>query len=418
MKPHYFIFGLAAFAGFVTLSCNNNQPTGPLATYNLTATFTPAANASASMTPSATNTATNLSTATPTNTPTNTLTATITNTPTNTGTATATNTVTNSPTKTATNTATNTPTNSATATVTDTATRTPTNSPTATVTNTATNTPTNTPSVKTLVTFSAGVTVNGLSIDSGNNLYAAVNGRVVKITSAGVTTNVFSVPAVSDAAYDGTNFYCAIGASPYFIYRDSGGVTTSPLTLSTPLVGVAVNSSGTTLAVAYDSAGGHVDVYSLSGSTFTAQYPISAGPVAPPQALAYDASGNLYLANSTNVFKYAPGSTTGLNQAGGGTQGYLDGTATAAEFENITGIAVDASGNIYVADNGMSNSTERSIREISGGNVQTLVGTSLTGVTPNLTSPALTAPGGIAVDSSGDVYFADQQGQSIYEYVP
>jgi hypothetical protein len=263
------------------------------------------------------------------------------------------------------------------------------------------------------------VTVNGLSIDSGNNLYAAVSGEVVKISSAGVTSNLFSMADVSDAAYDGANFYCtSYTTSPYFIYR-SGGVTTSPISPGSQLVGVAINSSGTTLAVADDNAGGKVYVYSVSGSTFTSQYTISVGPIAPPQALAYDAGGNLYLADSTNVFKYAPGSSTGLNQAGGGTQGYVDGAAIGtAEFENITGIAVDAGGNIYVADNGMVISTERSIREISGGNVQTLVGTCLTGVTPILTSPALTAPGGIAVDSTGDVYFSDQQGRVIYEYVP
>jgi uncharacterized protein YjiK len=81
--------------------------------------------------------------------------------------------------------------------------------------------------------------------------------------------------------------------------------------------------------------------------------PATAATLSNPSAVAYDANGNLYLADANNhVIREV--STTGIitTIAGTGIEGYSgDGAAaTAAQLDTPTGVAVDASGNLYIAD--------------------------------------------------------------------
>ena len=80
--------------------------------------------------------------------------------------------------------------------------------------------------------------------------------------------------------------------------------------------------------------------------------------------------------------------------AGSGTAGSTNGTGTAASFFSPEGVAVDSSGNVYVAD--MSNNL---IRKITSAGAVTTFGVS--------GSPAFNNPTGVAVDNSGNVYVAD-----------
>ncbi|MBT4959613.1 MAG: hypothetical protein HON33_06550, partial [Flavobacteriaceae bacterium] len=67
-----------------------------------------------------------------------------------------------------------------------------------------------------------------------------------------------------------------------------------------------------------------------------------------PTGIALDASGNIYITDYTNhrIQKWAPGATEGVTVAGGNGQG-----SAANQFNVATGITLDASGNLYVADN-------------------------------------------------------------------
>ena len=134
-----------------------------------------------------------------------------------------------------------------------------------------------------------------------------------------------------------------------------------------------------------------------------------------PQAVAVDASGNFYVADSYGLIRKI--SSTGLvsTLAGSNVSGSSDGQGTAASFNQPSGIAVDKSGNIYVADVG-----NNEIRKITaGGLVSTFAGSTASGIADGQGILArFNAPSGIAVDDSGNVYVADTGGNRIRKITP
>ncbi len=135
-----------------------------------------------------------------------------------------------------------------------------------------------------------------------------------------------------------------------------------------------------------------------------------------PTGVAIDLAGNVYIADRVNnrIRKVAAGSGIISTIAGNGTLGYSgDGTAAnLAELNNPSGIAVDASGNIYIADAG-----NHCIRKVmaSSGIINTIAGTGITGFIDNVpaTIAQLSNPTGIALDLSGNIYIADLNNSRI-----
>lgn len=126
-----------------------------------------------------------------------------------------------------------------------------------------------------------------------------------------------------------------------------------------------------------------------------------------PSAIAIDAQDNLYVMDTNNlqVRKItAQGTVTTL---AGSTYGYEDGTGTAAKFSYTYGLAVDASGNIYVPDNG-----NHRIRKIDpNGVVTTIAGSGLPFINDGVgTSAETKSPVAAACDSFGNIYFSDSNG--------
>jgi hypothetical protein len=134
-----------------------------------------------------------------------------------------------------------------------------------------------------------------------------------------------------------------------------------------------------------------------------------------PWDLAVDKNGYIYVADWGNnvVRKITPlGVVTTL--AGNGTTGYLDAKGTNAEFGGLTGIAVDSSGNVYVSDGYFPppyTSSFNLIRKITpDGVVSTLAG-GAQGYNDGVgTGAQFFGPSGLAVDAGGTVYVADDFG--------
>ena len=132
-----------------------------------------------------------------------------------------------------------------------------------------------------------------------------------------------------------------------------------------------------------------------------------------PSALAVDAAGNLYVADTGNnaVRKVTPeGLVTTL--AGGGAAGYRDGPAREAQFNGPVGVAVDAKGNVYIAD-----TYNDLIRKLTPEGVVTTIAGEM-GSSPGYRDGAAASalfdtPCSLAVSEAGDVYIADTGNSAI-----
>jgi len=283
----------------------------------------------------------------------------------------------------------------------------------------ATSTPTSTPTPSVKLLATTPPTANGLTLDNNGNLYVALNtgNAIEEITSAGVTSTLLTIGQPNDVAYSGSNWFMTTLEPTPYVTEFSGGVTTNFPYYPASESGVAVNSTGTTIAAAYSNTSSGIAFYVFSAGTWVSRGAWYANPgtslAAGPQALAFDNSGDLFVALSSPsiVIEYLPGiNPNPVTIAGLTGAGFANGPAATAQFNTLAGIAVDSRGDIYVTDSG-----NNAIREISGGQVTTLVGTTLQNAL--VTTTSLSSPQGIAVSPSGNVYFTGNS-TSIYEYIP
>lgn len=132
----------------------------------------------------------------------------------------------------------------------------------------------------------------------------------------------------------------------------------------------------------------------------------AAASFSTPSALALDAAGNLYVADTGNnrVRRVTPEGVVSTI-AGDGTAGFRDGPAAQAQFDAPVGVAVDKDGNVYVADT--YNDRVRVINR--DGQVRTLAGAGTPGHADGgaLDAALFDTPCAVAVSEAGEVYVAD-----------
>ncbi len=135
-----------------------------------------------------------------------------------------------------------------------------------------------------------------------------------------------------------------------------------------------------------------------------------------PLGIAIDAAGNLYIADAGNhVVREVNIAGTISTIAGNGYPGYSGdgGAAVAAVLSNPTGVAVDAAGNVYIADN--SNNVVREVLN-SDGTIRTFAGDGYSGWSGDggpAAAAQLSFPSSISVDNAGSVYITDQGNNTV-----
>ncbi|MFP5389968.1 MAG: SMP-30/gluconolactonase/LRE family protein [Gammaproteobacteria bacterium] len=245
---------------------------------------------------------------------------------------------------------------------------------------------------------------NGIAIDAAKTLYVADqdNGTLRKVSASGQVSTFAGTPGNWGHA-DGTGAAARFGG-PGGVALDAAG-------------NVYVTEWGNHVVRKITPAG---VVSTLAGAPGESGYADGAGAKARfngPNNLALDKAGNVYVADYGNhsIRKITPDGVVSTF-AGGTTSGSADGAGTSARFNGPNSIAIDAGGNLLVTD-----SLNNCIRRISpAGVVTTLAGQAgVAGSSDGSGSAArFNYPWGIAIDSTGNVFVADSGNNSVRRIDP
>lgn len=252
-----------------------------------------------------------------------------------------------------------------------------------------------------------------LAIDGAGNVYAMDRGgrnnesRLRKMSASGAVSTVAMPSDPVNVLYP--NGGQEIAAVPTAVAADAAGniyvsVSASGFSSCTPHTTCSFILRTAVRRIAPDGK-----VVTLAASPHAANpatLPSSMG-AAPPQAMAVDASGNVYLSDTGmhRILKIAANGA--VSTFAGGVQGAADGQGGAAGFSSPTKLAVDAAGNVYVLDSG--NFTVRKITP--SGAVSTVAGTAGKNVLALGPLPgSLATMGGIAVDAGGNLFVSLSNG--------
>src|SRR5882672_4138694 len=251
-----------------------------------------------------------------------------------------------------------------------------------------------------------------LAIDGMDNVYVAdANNRTIrKITPAGVVSTLAGTPG-NVGTFDGIGPLAQF-SDPVGIGIDSLGnlyVTDWPLDFGGPAIRkITPTGSVTTLTV-------------LPRGVITDQWPIPATffGIDYPMGVSVDGANNVYVADATNsvIRKITPQGVVSVFAGMAYAPGSADGTGAAARFQGDGDkIAADNLGNLYVADGG--NNTIRKITP--SGAVSTFAGTAGTAGSADGTGAAAQfySPSAVATDAAGNVYVADAGNGTIRKITP
>jgi trimeric autotransporter adhesin len=270
----------------------------------------------------------------------------------------------------------------------------------------------------------------GVATDAAGNVYIADTGdnkiRVVNVGKATIIVAGVSIAPGTIQTVVGTGVQCT---SPLAGACGDGGAATSAQ-LSNPQ-GVAVDTGGNIYVsdsgdrrIRIVATSGTISVYAGSGNPCNPNKgcgdngPAAAANFSNPFQIALDASGNLLITDppENRIREVSAGTQIITTVAGTGLASFSGdgGLATAAGLNGTRGVAVDASGNVVIADTG----NQRVRQFIVGGNINTLAGGGNGNDGSVATSAILGAARGVALDSAGNLYIADTYNNRIREVTP
>jgi sugar lactone lactonase YvrE len=242
----------------------------------------------------------------------------------------------------------------------------------------------------------------GVAVDSAGNLYIAdsIDCRIRKVsggviaTVAGTTLGFSGDGALATSAQLQFPEGVAVDSAGNFYIADTGNFRVRKVLASSGIISTI--------------AGNGLHWYSGDGGqAINAQ-------LNSPSDIAVDNAGNLYVTDSGNsrVRVVSPGGTI-TTFAGGGTQGLGDGgPATSASLSRPGALATDSAGNVYIRDvgNGL-------LRKVSGGVINSIAAISTIQTTASNGTFAFSGDGGVAVDSSFNVYDSEFSSGLVYKFM-
>ena len=232
----------------------------------------------------------------------------------------------------------------------------------------------------------------------------ATPGAAIYVTLNGAAANTLSPQYIGPVTVTGTDTIKAVAVAPGYLVS---GAASGTYTITAPPTAIISTIAGN-------------GVHGLSG----AGGPATAANIGFPSSIVRDKVGNLYFSDADNgvVWKVSAANKSISAFAGNGTSGYAGdgGAASQAELFIPLGLAVDGSGNVFIADSGNS-----VVREVSAatGKISTVAGIyepygytgQPIGDGGKATAAYLDNPTGVAVDTSGNLYIADTGHQLVRE---
>ncbi len=252
----------------------------------------------------------------------------------------------------------------------------------------------------------------GVTVDGAGNLYVADfgNNAIRKVTPAGVVTTLAGQPG-SAGSSDGTGSAARFQHPSGVAVDDVGNLYVADLYNYT-IRKVTPADVVITLAGQAGSSG------SADGTGSNARF-------AFPSGVAVDSAKNVYVADQYNhtIRKVTPVGVVTTLAGRAGYSGSTDGTGSGARFYEPLGVAVDSAGDVYVADRGnhtIRKVTASGVVTTLAGPVQfDSFGNRVTGSADGTGSAALfNSPSGVAVDSTGNIYVADVGNHTIRKVTP
>ncbi|MCW7471555.1 IPT/TIG domain-containing protein [Leptospira kanakyensis] len=243
------------------------------------------------------------------------------------------------------------------------------------------------------------------TVDSSGNLYVAdkFNHTIRKISTTGVVTT-FAGTAGSFGSTD-ANGIAARFRNPHGVTIDSAGNLYVTDTDNHTIRKITSSGNVTTFA----------GMSGVSGSTDGLG---SSARFSSPSAIVADSNGNLYTIDAVNKLIRKITSSGEVTSFAGNSNldgNGLDGQGNKASFDLAYGMAIDSTGNLYIAD-----TFNHKIRKVTpNGYVYTIAGSgSIGSVDGENYSASFREPVGIAVDSNGIIYVSDTQNQIIRKIIP